>query len=337
MELHVFAFLLELTSVFLYQPSAKSLVSNFLSFFRSFLSYAASRVPHILHHHHLFSALLSPLFFQLSERWKLLFSPTLINKFCLLHVCGPRRDAPSDTKTTRQTADWGRKSWAVYSCYNSSSFHEDFVTYILYFSLVHLPFAASLPDIATISCPCPPSIHLHPRLSPSVLPTSLGLFIHPAGIDLSVHDWMLLPGLDHLNALLLFNLTLIYVRSTRCPCSVVFKKNSLWNLGRAGTAEKPPREAHIKFHQWKTEMNKQSGKKPNRHMVVICCGDWQLLIGLIQPLGPLSSLADLDTAVALSKCWHHDPEESAEGSSEMRATCIREDKWMVLILGHQSG
>lgn len=190
------------------------------------------------------------------------------------------------------------------------------------------PFTASLPDFVTISCPCPPSIHLHLRLSPSILPASLGLFIHPAGIDLAVHGWMLLLGLDHLNALLLFNLTLIYVRSMWCPCSVLFKMSSLWNLGSAGTTEKPPREAHIKFHPRKTKMNKQSRMKPNHHMAVICCGDWQLLIGLIQPLGPFSSLADLDTAVVLSKRWHRDPWESAGGSSEMRAICIREDKWI---------
>lgn len=35
-------------------------------------------------------------------------------------------------------------------------------------------------------------------------------------------------------------------------------------------------------------------------MAMICCGDWQLLIGLIQPLGPFSPLAALDTAVVLS-------------------------------------
>lgn len=183
---------------------------------------------------------------------------------------------------------------------------------------------------ALLSLPFPvlvPSIHLHLRLSPSILPASLSLFIHPAGIDLAVQGWMFLLGLDQLNALLLFNLTLIYVRS-RCPCSVVFKMNSLWNLGRAGTTEKPPQEARIKFHQWKTKTNKQSRMKPNRHMAMIFCSDWQLLIGLIQPLGPFSSLAALDTAVVLSNRWHRDPWESAGGSSEMRAICIREDKWI---------
>lgn len=48
-------------------------------------------------------------------------------------------------------------------------------------------------------------------------------------------------------------------------------------------------------------------------MVMICWGDWQLLIGLIQPLGPFSSLAALDTAVLLSNGRHRDPWESAGG------------------------
>lgn len=172
---------------------------------------------------------------------------------------------------------------------------------------VHPPFTASQPHFFSISCPCPPSINLHLRLGPSILPASLSLFIHPAGIDLAVQGGMLLLGLDQLNALLLFNLTLIYAWGTWCPCSVVFKMNSLWNLRCAGTTEKLPREVHIKFHQRNTEMNKRSRMKPNRHMVMICCGDWQLLIGLIQPLGPFSSLTSLDTAVVLSNHWHRDP------------------------------
>lgn len=48
-------------------------------------------------------------------------------------------------------------------------------------------------------------------------------------------------------------------------------------------------------------------------MAMIYQGDWQLLIGLIQPLGPFSSFAALDTAVLLSNRWHHDPWELAGG------------------------
>lgn len=165
----------------------------------------------------------------------------------------------------RRRTDWGRKSWSAVSFIRISYFRFFFLSWF-----PHQSIPPSLPpSLTSLPCPAPP----HPPFIctcasvPQYSPPACGeywasLFIHPAGIDLAVHGWMLLLGLDQLKAHLLFNLTLIDVRSTSCPCSVVFKMNSLWNLGRPGTTEKPPRAARIKFHQWKNQNEQTESKEP---------------------------------------------------------------------------
>lgn len=110
-----------------------------------------------------------PLFFQLSDRRKLLFSPTLINKFCLLQVFRPLRTPPQILKIQDrcEAEDWLGKEelGCCNSYYQSSSFHKDFVTcFFLFFpppllyhflSLSQLHPSAPVPSVPLYSLPAP--------------------------------------------------------------------------------------------------------------------------------------------------------------------------------------
>lgn len=123
------------------------------------------------------------------------------------------------------------------------------------------------------------------------------------------------------------------LRWSSLHCSAL--ANLAWNLDRADTTKITSCQVQsTTFDNGKPKVD-LSRTKPyraveTRHMR--CHGDWQLLIGLIQPLGACSSLADLDTAVLLSNSWHCDPWEPVRERERRGGEMREKDAYLLFLL-----